>query len=82
VFDKAGNLYYGASTDGGMVYRLAPPAKQGDPWTESVLYVFPGKTQGDGSTPSGGLVMDSVDNLYGMAQPPNPNGGTVFTMSP
>jgi hypothetical protein len=37
VFDKAGNLY-GARTDGGMVDQLAPPAKQGDPWTESVLY--------------------------------------------
>jgi hypothetical protein len=64
VFDKAGNLYR-ASTDGGMVYQLAPPAKPGDPCTESVLYAFPGNTQGDGVTPSGGLVMDSVDNLYG-----------------
>jgi hypothetical protein len=64
VFDKVGNLYR-ASTDGGMVYQLAPPAKPGDPCTESVLYVFPGNTQGDGVTPSGELVMDSVDNRYG-----------------
>ncbi|HXM19764.1 MAG TPA: hypothetical protein VN948_00690, partial [Terriglobales bacterium] len=52
VFDQAGNLY-GATTEGGAsscvsvaqcgtVYQLAPPAKQGDPWTETVLYVFKG----------------------------------------
>jgi hypothetical protein len=53
VFDKQGNLY-GATSDGGMVYQLAPPAKQGGTWTETVLYVFQGNTQGDGATPEGG----------------------------
>jgi hypothetical protein len=92
VFDKAGNLYR-ASTDGGMVYQLAPPAKPGDPCTESVLYAFPGNTQGDGVTPSGGLVMDSVDNLYGANPPPGVREiaccgeyewgcGTVYEVSP
>jgi uncharacterized repeat protein (TIGR03803 family) len=65
VFDKAGNLY-GATTDGGMVYQLAPPAKQGDPWTETILYVFQGNSKGDGANPSGGLVIDSAGNLYGV----------------
>ena len=64
VFDKAGNLY-GATTNGGMVYQLAPPVKQGDPWTETVLYVFQGNTSGDGATPFGGLVIDSAGDLYG-----------------
>ena len=66
VFDKQGNLY-GATQQGGgtncspmaacgiLVYQLALPAKQGDPWTETVLYVFQGNTSGDGATPLGGL---------------------------
>jgi hypothetical protein len=65
VFDKAGNLY-GATTDGGMVYQLAPPARQGDPWTETILYVFQGNSKGDGANPSGGLVIDGSGNLYGV----------------
>ena len=75
VFDEAGNLY-GATQDGGSsschsiyqcgtVYQLAPPAKTGDPWTETVLYVFKGNASNDGASPFGGLVMDSAGNLYG-----------------
>ncbi len=75
VFDKAGNLY-GATTDGGSsscrsiaqcgtVYQLAPPAQPGDPWTETVLYVFKGNASNDGATPAGGLVIDSSETLYG-----------------
>jgi hypothetical protein len=54
VFDSAGNLY-GATTNGGAsncrgpfqcgtVYQLRPPAKQGDPWTETALHVFKAAT--------------------------------------
>jgi uncharacterized repeat protein (TIGR03803 family) len=75
VFDSAGNLY-GATQDGGSanclsiyqcgtVYQLAPPAKKGDPWTETVLYVFKGNASNDGASPFGGLVMDGAGNLYG-----------------
>jgi hypothetical protein len=73
VFDAAGNLY-GATTQGfglcppaqcGSVFQLIPPAKQGDPWTETVLHVFTGNENGDGNTPAGGLVIDSLGNLYG-----------------
>jgi len=75
VFDAAGNLY-GATTQGfgfcppaqcGSVFQLSPPAKKGDPWTESVLHVFTGNSNGDGDTPVGGLVIDSTGNLYGTA---------------
>src|ERR1700722_1585451 len=63
VFDRAGNLY-GATTEGGSsscnstaqcgtIYQLAPPAKQGDPWTETILYVFKGNAAKDGATPAG-----------------------------
>ncbi len=75
VFDKAGNLY-GATTEGGSsscisvaqcgtVYQLSPPAKQGDPWTETVLYIFKGNASKDGASPAGGLVIDAAGNLYG-----------------
>jgi hypothetical protein len=75
VFDAAGNLY-GATTDGGAsncrgpfqcgtLYQLRPPAKQGDPWTETVLHVFKGSDGNDGASPFGGLIMDAAGNLYG-----------------
>jgi len=73
VFVKAGNLY-GATTDGGgecppaqcgTVFQLAPPAEKGDPWTETVLYIFKGNGSGDGNTPAGSVIIDSAGNLYG-----------------
>ena len=102
VFDRAGNLY-GATTEGGSsacnstaqcgtVYQLAPPAKQGDPWTETVLYVFKGNAAKDGATPAGGLVIDSAGNLYGTTAYGGTGDcvllgsklgcGTVFELSP
>jgi hypothetical protein len=73
VFDKAGNLY-GATTDGGgecppaqcgTVFQLAPPAQKGDPWTETVLYIFKGNGSGDGNTPAGSVITDGAGHLYG-----------------
>jgi hypothetical protein len=102
VFDKAGNLY-GATTEGGSsscisvaqcgtVYQLAPPAKPGDPWTETVLHIFKGNTGKDGASPAGGLVIDSVGNLYGTTAYGGTGNcvvlgtlmgcGTVYKMSP
>lgn len=102
VFDQAGNLY-GTTTDGGSsscrsiqqcgtVYQLAPPAKQGDPWTETVLYVFKGNARNDGASPFGGLVIDSAGNLYGTTGYGGTGNcvllgskrgcGTVFELSP
>jgi hypothetical protein len=73
VFDKAGNLY-GATSDGGaacplpgcgVAFQLASPAKQGEPWIETVLHIFTGNGNGDGATPAGGLSIDGAGNLYG-----------------
>ncbi len=73
VFDAAGNLY-GATQQGfglcppidcGSVFQLSSPAKQGDSWTETVLHVFTGNTDGDGNVPVGGLIIDDSGNLYG-----------------
>jgi hypothetical protein len=76
VIDEAGNLYgttgYGGSgtclllggpVGCGTVYELSPPAKRGDPWTETVLHSFQGGK--DGYVASGDLVFDEAGNLYG-----------------
>jgi hypothetical protein len=102
VFDKQGNLY-GTTRDGGSsscrsvqqcgtVYQLTPPVKQGDPWTETVLYIFKGNTSKDGASPYGGLVIDAAGNLYGTTGYGGTGNcvvlgtlmgcGTVFEMSP
>lgn len=65
VMDSAGNLYgtagYGTLSGGsqghGVVFELEPSGQ------ETVLYTFTGGTDGGG--PSGGLSMDSAENLYG-----------------
>src|SRR5579862_1582172 len=74
VFGKDGNLY-GATTDGGSnacaptqcgtVFQLARPTKQGEPWTETVIHLFQGNTNGDGNTPASGVIFDHAGNLYG-----------------
>ena len=104
VIDEAGNLYgttgYGGSgpclllggaVGCGTVYELSPPAKQGDPWTEKVLYSFQGGK--DGYVASGDLVFDKAGNLYGATLFGGGEGttcdvfyggqcGTVFKLSP
>jgi uncharacterized repeat protein (TIGR03803 family) len=79
VFDKQGDLYGTTQAGGppscapignycGAVYELSPPAKQGDPWTKTQLYMFKGKQDNDGEVPSGALVMDAAGNLYGATE--------------
>ncbi len=85
IFDKAGNLYgttlAGGGADFGTVFQLAPPATQGAPWTETVLYSFTGGS--DGVNPWAGLIMDSKGNLYGTTMFGGSLGaGTVFELSP
>jgi hypothetical protein len=76
VFDKAGNLYGATTAAGpdncfpiagecGLVFQLSPPAKKGDPWTETILYQFKGKTSNDASVPAGGVILDAAGNVYG-----------------
>ena len=102
VFDKQGNLY-GATQQGGgtncspmaacgTVYQLSPPAKQGDPWTETLLHVFKGKQYNDGEFPSGGVIADAFGNIYGTSSYGGTGDcvllgikggcGTVFELSP
>jgi uncharacterized repeat protein (TIGR03803 family) len=102
VFDKSGNLY-GTSLQGGsyhclplslcgVAFQLQPPARKGDPWTETVLHVFMGNSNGDGAAPTGSLIVDGTGNLYGttgyggsgtcILLGGNGGCGTVFELSP
>lgn len=103
VFGTQGNLYgvlqfYGPGSCGplanecGAVFQMAPPAHQGDPWTETLIYEFQGKGGNDGESPNGGLVIDGQGNLYGVTAYGGtgdcvllgvPAGcGTVYELSP
>ena len=100
ALDSAGNLY-GTTVAGGAfnrcnggqgcgtVFKLSPPANGQGAWTEAVLYSFGG--QSDGANPQGGVVLDSLGNLYGTTysggitgNPACPeNGcGTIFELQP
>jgi len=103
ILDAAGNLYgttayggrgpcllLGTAVGCGTVYEMSPPAKKGDPWTETVLYNFQGNK--DGQFPIGNLTFDGVGNLYGATyfgggygtcdSPYYQHCGTIFELSP
>lgn len=85
VFDQKGNLYgttlhYGGSGDG-TAFRLSPPAKPGNAWTETVLYNFVGDS--DGEYCLGSLTFDRAGNLYGATLFGGIyGGGTIFQLVP
>jgi uncharacterized repeat protein (TIGR03803 family) len=75
-FDSSGNLYGMTSNGGnsapcvfgnennagcGVVFKLTPTKTP--PWTESVLYAFPGGT--DGGEPQSNVLFDSTGNIFG-----------------
>jgi uncharacterized repeat protein (TIGR03803 family) len=97
--DKAGNLYgttihggayLGPGTLGdGTVFKLTPPVTTGGTWTEALLWSFGnGGLRGDGTSPTGSVIMDGNGNLYGTTGDggPTPSGhpgsGTVFELLP
>jgi len=84
VMDKAGNLYGptsgGGVQQGGVVFVLRIPKRQGGAWTEQVLHDFTGS---DGAFPSG-IVLQGAD-LYGIAGNGGGGGcgcGTIFELTP
>ena len=84
VFDAAGNLYgtaLGGANGLGVVFELSPPATEGGPWTESLLYSFQGglndgalspSVGSDAQTGDVGVVLDDLGNVYGVT----PYGGS------
>ena len=89
IMDTSGNLYgtthYGGTNGllGGIAFKLAPPAKAGKLWTESILWSF--GAGADGQNPAAGLLMDGSGNLYGTTQGGGTAGGfpggTVFKLT-
>jgi uncharacterized repeat protein (TIGR03803 family) len=95
IFDSAGNLY-GTTANGdntacntlgcGSVFELIPGTD--GTWTEKILYVFTGGT--DGGESSSPLIFDTAGNLYGTAAIGGddtscnaPFGcGTIYKLSP
>src|ERR1051326_1159054 len=88
IFDSAGNLYGTAANGGltdhcgqgcGVAFELT--RNPDGTWSESILYSFSGLE--DGSLPLGGLISDSVGNLYGTTAYRGAYGaGVVFELSP
>ena len=83
TMDGAGNLYgtttAGGSAGNGTVFRLAPPKKKGENWTEKVLYSF--GSGADGATPVAGVTLDAKHNLYGTTSAGGTYGyGTIFQL--
>jgi uncharacterized repeat protein (TIGR03803 family) len=85
AIDPAGNLYgttaYGGiNYYGGTVFELSPNGSGG--WTEKVLHSF-NYNGTDGAFPTGGLILDSANNLYGTTEQGGIHGeGTVFQLTP
>ena len=101
IMDNLGNLYgttpSGGLTSSGICSEFSPPGcgtvfKVDPSGNETVLHSFTG-TNGDGTKPVAGLIMDSAGNLYGTTQYGGitscssgsflPQGcGTVFKLDP
>ncbi len=83
VFDASGNIYglsQGGSGLNGTVFELTPG--QDGTWDETILYNF-NDLGTDGADPFGGLIRDSLGNLYGVTQYGGAyNAGTVFEVKP
>jgi len=85
VADSTGN-YYGTTSAGGKnakgtIYRMSLTGKI---WKSIVLHSFCLKSGcADGSMPQGGLIIDTMGNLYGMASAGGRNdSGLVYELSP
>lgn len=82
ISDAAGNLYGTAGSGGafgfGTVFELTG---SGPSRTEQTLYSF--QDGSDGGSPSGGLILDALGNLYGTTSTGGAGGGgTVFKLTP
>ena len=82
TFDSAGNIYGttvgGGQSNWGTIYKMAP---SGGGWSETVLYSAQ-ESDGNGSQPYGGVVLDHAGNLYGVFQFGGQGNGTAYQLSP
>lgn len=78
VMDKTGDLY-GTTVSAPTVFKLAPPAKEGEPWIETIIYDFSGLNAGSAA---GGVVFDSTGKLYGVTAQGGEYGyGSVYQLA-
>src|SRR5580658_6078614 len=103
LIDRSGNLYgatgyggtgrckiFGGVVGCGTVYELSPPTKQGEGWTETVLYSFKGDK--DGQLAGESLTFDAQGNIYGATaygggygscnEPYYQHCGSIYELSP
>jgi uncharacterized repeat protein (TIGR03803 family) len=83
IADSTGTLYggtqYGGTFGNGVLYRLAPPGKEGGRWKETVLHSFKYGFFGAGV---GSFTFDRAGNLYGTASAAGQhNFGLVFKVT-
>jgi uncharacterized repeat protein (TIGR03803 family) len=87
IFGPDGGLY-GTTEDGGIfnygvVFEVKPPPTPCRgvlcPWSETVLYSFPGGR--DGSSPESGLLFDSAGNIYGTTILGGSGQGVVYQLT-
>lgn len=80
-----GTALYGTTLDGGAssqgaLFKLTPPAKAGEPWTETILYSFKGEA--DGGKPYAGVIFNAAGSIFSTTGSGGSGYGTVFTLAP
>jgi uncharacterized repeat protein (TIGR03803 family) len=82
VADSQGALYGTTSLGGknrdGTIYKLSPPATQGDTWKQNILYSF--ASGASGASPSGNLILTKTGKIYGAAT--GEDNAIVFELAP
>jgi uncharacterized repeat protein (TIGR03803 family) len=85
IFHNGNNLYgtaYDVGTTGpGTIFQLTPPDKEGDPWTETVLFAF-NRFDSYGFGPGTSVIFDKAGNLYTTTSVSAGGLGEVFELSP
>jgi hypothetical protein len=76
-----GVTFQGGPYDQGVVYQLIPPTQKGEPWSETILHVFTGGT--DGGSPESRLSPDGDGGFYGTTASAGTGGlGNIFHLTP
>ena len=85
--DSAGNIYgvndNGGTNNVGTIFRLSPDSNGDGGYTDTVLHNFnDGSVANDGTNPTGGLLLASDGNLYGVAHSGGlTNNGIVYSIA-